>query len=174
MNKRSQFEGEPDIAARCAAHLEREIDLLEQHLSVSNSIHNHLGTSGGDDDTSPDEWLEYAAAQSGALAADRNELRTALARFLDVPLQRATIRLLLSSLDDASASRIRQQVGKLESLESAIRKLSHTNSLLIRQTMDLYQRIAFELSNPGTMAPTYSPSGELTLHEGASFLQKDC
>jgi hypothetical protein len=162
------------IADQCATHLQREIDLLEKHIQISDDINERLGSSVTSEDSKSEEWLGYVAANSGALATERNDLKKAIAEYLGVPVQQATIRRVLSTLGPEHAGLIRQQFEKLFELEALIQKKSRTNSLLIRQTMDLYQRIAVELASPKTAAPTYSPTGELNVNTGSSFLQKDC
>ena len=161
------------LANRCKAHLAQEIELLEKYIEISSSVYENVGSTTTEVPDS-DALLDSVAGQSQSVSDSRYQLRVDIAEYLDVPVQQATIRVLVEHVDDVDAESIRQQRSKLLELESVIQQQNHTNSLLIRQTMDLYQRIALELTAPKTGAPTYSPSGELTTNNSSTFLQTDC
>jgi len=101
-------------------------------------------------------------------------LTIALSEYLSVPRTQATIRGLLNVISGENAQTISEQRARLLELESSIQKQNRTNSFLIRQSIDLYQRIAIELTDQRPGAPTYSSSGELTPDNSANFLQTDC
>jgi flagellar biosynthesis/type III secretory pathway chaperone len=167
-------ESQARIVSRCEEHLQKEIELLQEHLEASNSIQERLGGKESPDDRYADQWIEYASRKTAALAEERNTLRSLIASFLAVTPQQATVRLLISQLDEPVAAGLKQQFDTIHELDAVIQQRNRTNTLLIRQTMDLYQKIALELASPGPAAHAYTPAGKLAVSECGSFLRKDC
>lgn len=164
---------EVEITRKCLSHLSNEIELLEQYILVSNAIHENVGVSPSPTDSGEDQ-IAALTKQTEALALERERLTVALSAYLSVPRTQATIRGLLKVINGDNARTISQQRERLLELESSIQKKNRTNSFLIRQSIDLYQRIAIELTDQRPGSPTYSSSGELTANNSANFLQTDC
>lgn len=165
-----------EITNRCLRHLTSEIEMLEKHLQFTGSIYENFGSIDSGLENESEQWLISLGNQAEQLDAQRKELRRDLSIFLDVSESEATVRRLIESLPEDHVDRepLRQQRERLLEIESSIQKQNRTNSLVIQQTMDLYHRIAMELTDQKPAMPTYSPTGELTSNDGTNFLQTDC
>lgn len=174
MNQPSGSPSKTAIAQSCLEHLDQEIRLLQHYLTISNEIQDRVGAPSTDDGGATENHLEGLSEQTHAVASSREQLRQAMARYLDVPVQQATVRRLAGTLDSPDADSIREKTDQLVELEATIQSLHRTNSLLVRQTIDIYQKIAVGLSHPGSDSVTYSPSGQISVADHSGFLQTDC
>ncbi|MGI9515713.1 MAG: flagellar export chaperone FlgN [Pirellulaceae bacterium] len=161
------------IADQCIDHLAQEIDLLEQYFEVASAIYDQVGAE-DPASTERQQMTEALSSRADQLSLARTKIKTQLAAYLGVPAQQATIRGLAEKLTGEQADTIRGQRARLLELETEIQKQNRTQSFLIRQSMDLYQRIAMELMDQKPGAPTYSSSGQLTANEAANILNTDC
>jgi len=80
----------------------------------------------------------------------------------------------MEKLDSNNRQALSSKRDELLELESSIQQQNRTNSFLIRHTIDLYQRIAMELSDQRPSATTYSATGELSCGSTTNLLQTDC
>lgn len=164
---------EAEITARCLTHLDNEVELLKQYIDVSKSIHEKLGETTDVMDDSPD-LVKQLATRTEAMEKERAQMTAAIASFLELPETQATVRNLMEKLDSNNRQALSSKRDELLELESSIQQQNRTNSFLIRHTIDLYQRIAMELSDQRPSATTYSATGELSCGSTTNLLQTDC
>lgn len=169
----NQTNRQTEIATLCLTHLDREVELLKQYIDVSKLIHDNLGVSTDVMDDSPD-LIKQLSNRTEAMEKERKQVTAAIANFLSLPESQATIRNLMKRLDSQNRQVLSDKRDELLALESFIQQQNRTNSFLIRQTIDLYQRIAMELSDQRPNATTYSATGELTCDNATNLLQTDC
>lgn len=170
--KASLIANAAEIADFCINHLANEIDLLEQLLQLSQNIHEHVGLRQTDTQLS-EPLVKATSERSKKLSEDRLRLRDQISSALDLPIQQATIKNLIPFLPDEQSKTVEEQRARLLNLEESVQRQNNTNSLIISQTMDLYQKIACELSGTGSPS-TYSPQGEMAQQNSPNLIQTDC
>jgi len=169
----NQNNRETQITNHCLTHLDKEVALLKQYIDVSKAIHEKLGETVDVMDDSPD-LMKQLATHTETMEKERVQMTAAIANFLGLPESQATVRNLMKKLDSENRQAISAKRDQLLELESSIQQQNRTNSFLIRQTIDLYQRIAMELSDQRPTATTYSATGELSSGSTTNLLQTDC
>lgn len=164
---------ENQIARHCEEHLDNEITLLRQFIETSESINQRIGLTPADK-PSTDELFRSIANNAEQLALARSALQTEMAAFLGVPGRKVTVRELASALPATLAEPITTRRNQLLELESAIRSMNRTNSFLVQQSFDLYQRIVAGLAGENPSAKVYSPKGIVGDMPTGNLLKTDC
>ena len=161
------------ITQQCLSHLSKEAELLQNYIQVSTMIHDNLGvsTEALEDENDP---LAKLGKQTAQMEKERLQMTTAIAEYLEVPQQQATVRTLMDTLEGENQRLLTEKRDELLGLEASIQQQNRTNSFLIRQTIDLYQRIAMELSDQRPAATTYSAKGALSSDSTTHLLKTDC
>lgn len=164
---------ETAITQQCLSHLSKETELLQHYIQVSMMIHDNLGVSTEvlEDENDP---LAKLGKQTTQMEKERLLMTAAIAQYLGVPEQQATVRTLLDTLGEENRKLLAEKRDELLGLEASIQQQNRTNSFLIRHTIDLYQRIAMELSDQRPAATTYSATGALSSDSTTNLLQTDC
>ena len=165
--------GEIQIAQHCREHLDNEILLLQQFVETSESINQRVGLRTAED-SSPDELFRSISENAGQLALARTALQTEMAAWLGVPGRKVTVRQLAEALPPVLGEPIEARRKQLLELESAIRAMNRTNSFLIQQSFDLYQRIIAGLAGESPASGIYSPKGIVGNLPTGNLLQTDC
>ena len=161
------------IAQLCLEHLDNEITLLQQFIDTSDTINQRIGLS-TPDQPSTKELFHSISENAGQLAMARTTLQNQMAAWLGRPGRKVTVRELAAALPAELAEPIETRRRQLLELESAIRSMNRTNSFLIQQSFDLYQRIVAGLAGEAPSAPVYSPKGIVGDLPTGNLLKTDC
>ncbi len=162
------------IVEKCVAHLDREISLFSRFIEVSQSIQNVVGIHAGAPDAALDEITQSLKQQAGTVAESRQRLQLELSQYLGLTGGRASVKQLIDQLSGQQAEMIATRRTKLLEMESQIRSMNRTNTLILQQSLDLYERIVVGLTGQAVAPPTYSSSGEIGSSSGANLLQTEC
>jgi len=164
------------LTRKCLGHLKTEIGLLEEFLQRTNSIFDSFGSDEPIGEAENQQWQVAMAEKSKKQETARNTVRTLIEKALGVSSHQATVRTLIDALpeDNNDVKELVTRRQQLLDLELEIQKQNRTNSMLIRQSVDLFQRIALEMTDQKPALPTYSPTGELTDNGSSTFMQTDC
>ncbi|MDG2013523.1 MAG: flagellar export chaperone FlgN, partial [Pirellulaceae bacterium] len=124
------------ITQQCLNHLSKEVELLQSYITVSTMIHDNLGvsTEALEDENDP---LTKLGKHTSQMEKERQQMTTAIAEYLKVPPQQATVRTLMETLDGENKRLLAEKRDELLGLESSIQQQNRTNSFLIRHTIDL-------------------------------------
>jgi flagellar biosynthesis/type III secretory pathway chaperone len=162
------------LIADAEAHLRSELATLQSFVHLVTSIQTTLGTEPRSDLSSYQQAQQQLAEESAALGERRRQLQSRIAAATGLDPQHASIRRLIDTLPEPAArplAELRQQL--LETHES-IGRLTRSNVLLLRQSMDLVQSILFNLTGGGTTPTTYTANGQIDPAQRVNLVRKDC
>ncbi len=164
----------PRIVGICVSHLDREVSLFKKFIEVSESIQNLVGIHSETPAPAIEKLTQSLKAEADSVSASRAKLQTDLANCLGLRNSQVSVKKLIDSLDGELAQMIAERRAQLLDMESQIRQMNRTNTLILQQSLDLYERIVVGLTGQEISAPTYSASGQLGTADGANLLQTDC
>ena len=154
----------------CLSHLVAERKLLERFIELSQTLHDSLGRSVFPDINAslPDE--KQLASEAATVAEARIQFRRAIADHLGIPESEGSIRKFAETLDKKDAAPLMAERERIFELSKQITQLSESNSLLLRQSVDIYQRLLQSLAGQPVSSPTYSPRGQVNQQATVSLV----
>lgn len=158
----------------CVAHLEKEAEslrkFLEHALAVQESVVN--GDTGDEEKLNrKQELLEAAAA---ALQRERLAIHEKIGQMIGKPVEATSIRTLAKHVEPALADRLMEHRQIILDLTQSIESANRTNFMLIRQTIDLQQRLHLAITGQNPAAQTYGSSGQLNRATESAIIQTEC
>ena len=162
------------LADRSIEHLDQEIELLQKFIELTSKIQHALGIATTATDQSISEVQESLIADASRLSKARSHLQGLIAEYLNLPAEKASIRKLCELLPPPMADPITERREKIIQLESEIRKLNRTNTLLLQQSLDIYESIIVGITGQKPHSQTYSPTGQLSQQTSGNLVQTDC
>jgi len=137
---------------------------LKHFIDVCKSIRSVLGNS--DEETIDKLMAEQKEIESRAktIHKDRQDLRHQIALFLGEPDSQASIREIEEELGPPISVEIEQLRKEIENSIAEIQSLSSTNTVLLQQTVDIFQRLIMAVSGKPPATQTYTNHGTLHSH----------
>ena len=173
MNDANQKELEK-LGVDCINHLKSESALLADLVTVSNSIRELLGRY--DNATSETLLGEQERLQSALrqMEVHRTSLRERIARTLDIPIDQSKISEVQKRVPASMRDRIESLRSDIHESVEKIQSLTRINTLLLQQSVDIYERLLLAVSGGAPESQVYSPHGQLNQGLSGNVVQTKC
>ena len=134
------------LADKCRTHLELELALIQRFVKLSEEIQESLGKSVFPQIDALQKEQNKLVDQAKHIATDREEIRQEISQLLNLPSQKSTIRRLAACLPAELAAPLTTLRQEILDLHGQVTQLNQANSMLLQQSIDIYQKILLKLS----------------------------
>lgn len=146
--------------ARILSHLEDEANVLAIFLSVARELRQALTWRDGERLTQALETEADSLQFGQALRDKRAALRDELAKRLQLAPEEVRLSRLTECVSAKSRATLVASRQRLQEMSDELARLNRQNGAMIRQTLDLTERIVGQLTGSGPHFTAYNAHGE--------------
>ena len=162
------------LADKCRTHLERELAIIQKFVTLSEDIQESLGRSVFPQIDALQNEQQGLVDQAKDIAAHRDQIRQEISQILNQPVRQSTIRRFAECLPEEQAAPLTKLRQDILDLHGQVTQLNQANSMLLQQSIDIYQKILHSLSGQSPHSHTYSASGQVSQDSTISLVSTDC
>ena len=162
------------VALTCLAQLEKEEAMLSATLESLRAVRSALLQGDLAQLSLALENQQHTAKAATELCQTRARLRDQMAGILGIDPHQATLRLFAERVSENLAARLANYRQRLSGMAAEVDRLNRGNAALIRQSLDLLQRLLSNLTGLEESADRYSSSGQREQGVCGSIFQTRC
>jgi len=162
------------LALVCLAHFEREEAMLDASLESLRAVRESLVKANPEELNEAIQRQQRAAHSAAELAQARRQLRGRMGQVLGVPAEQVSLRMLAERVSGEVQERLWRCRERLAAMAREIERVNRGNIGLVRQSMDLMERLLESLGGEGGGTSRYTSRGEMESGGSGSFLQTQC
>lgn len=162
------------VALACLAHLEQEEAMLSATLEKLRAVRSALMHGDLSALTRTLAEQRHTALAATELYKARAQLRQRITGVAGAPEGRVTISRLSQCVTEPLATRLISQRKRLSDMAKEVDRLNRGNMSLVRQSLDLLERLLSSLTGTDENSDRYSPSGQREQRRYGSIFQARC